>query len=129
MSRSPIVITLLIALILTLAACSSQASAPAASVETYLRGLIEKDADAVINSSCLAWEAQALAEVDSFSTVDAELKDFSCTQSGETTDGTLVSCSGTIIFSYGDERQELSVEGQDYIAVQENGEWRMCGYR
>ncbi|MBN2499129.1 MAG: hypothetical protein JXB38_00100 [Anaerolineales bacterium] len=112
-----------------LGACSGQADGAASAVQTYLDGLVNKDADQVINVSCLDWESAAQAEIDSFLTVDAVLEDVTCQESGSEGDTTLVACTGNIVFSYGDENQYLGLEGQTYLVVQEGGEWRMCGYK
>jgi hypothetical protein len=47
------------------------------------------------------------------------------------TDGatTLVACSGKIVTSYNGENTELDLTGRTYKAVQEDSEWRMCGYQ
>ena len=113
---------------LILSACGGQADDAAAAVQTYLDGLVNKDADQVVNVSCLDWESGAQAEIDSFMTVDATLEDVTCQESGHDGNFTLVTCTGNIVFSYGGEDQYLGLEGQTYQAVQEGGEWRMCGY-
>ena len=109
-----------------LTACASPSSGGADAVENYLSALIAKDADAVINASCLEWESGAQADIDSFLTVEASFTDdFVCQDTGSEQ----VECSGAILFTYGDEVQELSLEGTVYRVVEEAGEWRMCGYQ
>ncbi len=115
--------------IFLLSACSGQTNGAATAVQAYLDGLVNKDADQVINVSCLDWENDAQAEIDSFMTVDAVLEDVTCQESGSEGDFTLVTCTGNIVFSYGDENQYLGLEGQTYLTLQEGGEWRMCGYK
>jgi hypothetical protein len=115
--------------ILLLSACSGQADSATTAVQAYLDGLVNKDADQVINVSCLDWENDAQAEIDAFITVDAILEDVTCQESGSEGDFTLVTCTGNIVFSYGDENQYLGLEGQTYLTLQEGGEWRMCGYK
>lgn len=111
-------------------ACNdAQGNGAAAAVGGYLEGLVDKDADKVVNASCLAWEDSAQAEIDSFMTVNASLEDVVCRESGIDGNFTLVTCTGNIVFSYGDENQYLGLQGQTYLAVEEGGEWRMCGYR
>ncbi|MBL1197428.1 MAG: hypothetical protein HND51_24055 [Chloroflexi bacterium] len=120
-----IILLTLFALLLT-ACASSAAGGGALAVENYLNALIAKDADAVINGSCLEWESGAQADIDSFLTVEASLtEDFACADSGPNQ----VECSGAILFTYGDEVQELLLEGTVYSVVEEAGEWRMCGYQ
>ena len=115
---------------LAFAACASadSNSAPKA-VETYIQALIAKDKDAVIGASCSTWEAGAKLEVDSFAAVTPTLEGLSCSDSGSDGDGKLVTCKGVIKVTYNNEQQELSLEGRTYMAVQEGGEWRMCGYK
>lgn len=114
--------------LLALAACGQQ-DAPAQAVEDYLQTLVDKDADRLVTLSCADWEEQAIMEVDSFEAVSAELKDASCQTSGEDGDARLVSCTGTIVATYNDEQQELSLDRHTYHVVSEGGEWRMCGYK
>jgi hypothetical protein len=114
--------------LLALTACGQQ-DAPAQAVEAYLQTLVDKDADRLVTLSCAEWEEQAIMEVDSFEAVSAVLEDASCQTGGEEGDATLVTCTGTIVATYNDEQQELSLDRQVYRVVSEGGEWRMCGYQ
>ncbi len=114
----------LLILMMTLAACAS--NDPAAIIESYLQARVASDTDAVRNLSCAAHEADALAQADSFRSMNAELQDMACQASGENDDFTLVECEGKIVTTYanGEVREwELG----SYQVVQEDGEWRMCG--
>ena len=102
---------------------------PADVVETYLQALVSKDSVLAINSSCLDWEEGAQREIDSFETVEAFLVEPDCEKTGEQDEFTLVQCSGKIVFVYGDEQQDLVLVGKTYLVIQEDGEWRMCGYQ
>ncbi|MBN1147912.1 MAG: hypothetical protein JXA78_11710 [Anaerolineales bacterium] len=120
----------LLLLLLALSACngaSSSASAPAA-VEGYLQALVEKDENRMVNLSCAAWEAQARQEYNSFAAVELKLENLECREASQAGEYTLVACSGAMIASYGAEDLEIDVAERNYQAVQEGGEWRMCGY-
>jgi len=112
---------------LALAACADGGSA-ASAIEAYLKAKVEADAEAMVARSCAAWEAQALEEAASFKSVRAELEDMAC-EAGDKDGGyTLVTCTGTLIIHYGGEeprRQPLS--GTTYRALDDGGEWKMCG--
>lgn len=112
---------------LALAACADSGSASDA-VEAYLRAKVEADADKMVSLACPAWEAQALEEAASFKAVRAELEDMACEARGEDGEYTLVVCSGDLIIHYGGEeprRQPLS--DITYRAIEDDGEWKMCG--
>lgn len=114
-----------------MSACTStsdQATA-AGGIQAYHEALVAKDLDQLINYSCADWEAQARLELESFGAVQAELKDFQCTEAGQDGDATLVSCSGILSATYGNEILEIDLADRQYLAVYEADEWRMCGYR
>ena len=114
----------LLILVMVLAACAS--NDPAATIESYLRARIAGDTDAVRNLSCAAYEADALAQADSFRSMNAELQNMACQESGQNDAFTLVECEGKIVTTYanGEVREwELG----SYQVIQEDGEWRMCG--
>jgi uncharacterized protein YcfL len=119
-----------IVVLLILAGCSSSAQNGAAkAVEGYLQAVTAQDINKASSLSCANWESSAQLEVDSFSAVTAKLDGLSCKETG--TDGkfTLVSCQGKIVTTYNNENQEINLAGRVYQAVQESGEWRMCGYK
>ena len=118
---------LLIALLLSACGASSN-DAAAKTVEAYYQAVVVKDVDKAMSLSCADWESNAQMDVDSFQSVDAELKDFSCTVSGEDGDYTLVSCTGEISMSYNGEAQSLDLSTQTYQVVQEGGDWLFCGF-
>ncbi len=121
-------IVLIGCVVLGLAACATQ-DAPAQAVKAYLQALVDKDASRMATLSCADWEEQATMEVDSFEAVSAELKDAKCQTIGEDGDAKLVTCTGSILATYNDEQQELSLDRHTYRVVSEGGEWRMCGYQ
>jgi hypothetical protein len=124
------VIVVGIALVI-LTACASAApnSAPAA-IEAYFKALVAKNSTAAINASCANWEDDAKQEADAFAAVAPSLSGLSCSVTGTDPDGTLVTCEGVINVTYNNEAQVISLaDNGPYLAVEENGEWRMCGYR
>ena len=118
---------LLIAFIV--AGCSAGGQGAPAAIEAYLQAVVEKDLNQAINLSCAAWEVDAGLDVDSFEAVEPQLQDMACVEAGTDGDYTLVECSGAIVVTYNDEAQELDLSRQTYRAIQEGGEWRMCGYQ
>jgi hypothetical protein len=112
---------------LALSACAGGGT-PGQAVEAYLQALVDGDETAAVNRSCAAWEASARTESSSFEAVEASLQEVSCQESGSSPDGTLVACRGSIEAVYDGEAQRLALEGRTYLAVLEDGEWKMCGY-
>jgi hypothetical protein len=97
-------------------------------VKAYLRAKIEdSDRDKMLSLSCAAWEANAIAESTSFATIDAKIEEMECAESGTDGEYTVVACEGlvTAVYGVGDVRQ-LDLGGP-YRAIEENGEWKMCG--
>jgi hypothetical protein len=127
MKRS-ILLWIITSALLALAGCSSQDSAPGA-IETYLKALAAKDANQLVNSACAAWEQQAQQELRSFDAATLQLEDLKCSQVGTDQSYTLVQCTGRINASYGAEKMILEIANLTFRAIQEGGEWRMCGYK
>ena len=115
---------------LAFAACASSdsGSAPKA-IEAYIQALVAKDQAGVVGAACAAYEEGAKLEYDSFAAVEPKLEGLACTDAGTDGEGKLVTCQGVIKVTYNGEDQELALEGRNYFAVQDNGEWRMCGYK
>jgi hypothetical protein len=115
---------------LGLAACASSnaGSAPQA-IEAYIKALVAKDKDAVVAAACAKYEENAKLEADSFAAVTPTLDGLSCSESGKDGDSVLVACKGSINVTYNNEVQALPLAGRTYVATQDNGEWRMCGYQ
>ncbi|MBN2306312.1 MAG: hypothetical protein JXQ72_17650 [Anaerolineae bacterium] len=125
MSRYLILLAVLLALIL--AACADEGSAPDA-VEKYLKAKIASDADKLVELSCKAWEAQAQLDAAPFESVNAELQDMSCKDTGKDGEYTLVTCAGTLVIEYrGEDPRQQDLSETTYRAIKEDGEWRMCG--
>jgi hypothetical protein len=124
------VVTLLFIFSALLSACAGGAGggAPKA-IESYLQALVAEDQAKVVSLSCAAWEESARLEVDSFQGVKAALEGAVCAETGTEDGAALVTCQGKIVATYNNENQELPLNTRTYKAVQEGGEWRMCGYK
>jgi hypothetical protein len=99
----------------------------AAVVEAYLQALAAKDVNQMVNLSCAAWEPQARLEYDSFAAVKLVLQDVKCNETGKDNSTSLVACTGKIVASYGTENMDINLSDRTFQAIQEKGEWRMCG--
>lgn len=123
---APTRLALLIALTLFLAlAGCSQPGDPGAAMVKYLEARAAADADAIRGLSCAAWEGQAVAQADSFRSMNATLDNVTCQQSGGDGDITLVTCDGQIVTTYNGENRQWALG--TYRMTQEDGEWKMCG--
>ncbi len=111
---------------LILSACANKSSAPDA-VENYLKAKITSDAEKLVNLSCKDWEAQALLDAAPFESVDATFEGMSCKEAGKEDKFTLVTCEGILSFEYQGELRQQNLNEVSYLAIKENGEWKMCG--
>ena len=111
-----------------LAGCQGDSQAPATAIENYLAAKVASDVDAMTRLSCPDWEAQAQIEATSFASMDAQLDNVSCTTGAADGDYTLVSCTGQIVTTYQGENRTWSVGDHPYRALNDDGEWLMCGY-
>jgi hypothetical protein len=118
----------MLTLSLALSACQGGNDARGA-IQAYIQALVEKDVDRLSTLSCADWEEQARIELDAFAGVKTRVEDLECQESGETGEYTLVVCAGKIIASYGNEDQEFPLDRRPFLAIQESGEWLMCGYQ
>jgi len=121
------IIGILSLLSLTITACTQQGSAEDA-IEAYLNAIVSKDVVRATNKSCLDWEEGAHAEASSFEAVIVRLDGLTCAPSSVSDEQTLINCEGKIIANYDGEDQDIPLSGRIYIAVLEDGEWKMCGY-
>ena len=112
-----------------IAGCAASKSGAAQAVEGYLQALVAKNQDKVISLSCASWESQAQTEADSFGAMTAKLDSLSCQESGKNGNNTLVTCKGKIITTYNNENSEIDLSTRTYQVVQEDNQWRMCGYK
>lgn len=111
-----------------LSACSGGGGSASGAVEAYLEAIVAGDSVQAVNVSCAAAEAQAQTEAASFASVEASLEGLACQEAGVQGEVTLVTCSGKFAAVYNGENTEISLEGRAFQVIQEDGEWRVCGY-
>ena len=111
-------------LALVLAACGGggESGDPAAVVESYLEAKAAADRDGVAENLCAELEANLEREATSFSSVEAQVEDMTCTRDG---DSDTVTCEGAIVADYGGENTSFPLG--TYRVVEEDGEWKWCG--
>lgn len=127
MFRSKLVFlsTLLLAVIF-LAGCATT-TGPAGVMSAYWQALIAKDEAQISSLSCAAFEEEALTTLESFSAVEIKLKDLACSVNSESGDTASVTCTGSIIATYGAEDLVIDLSQRSYIVKKEGGDWRVCG--
>ncbi len=110
--------------------CSGAKQEPAVkTVEAYIQALANKEAEKMVGLSCADWEKQARFELDSFVGVTTKAEGVSCQVSGTDGDATLVTCQGKIVANYGAENRDFDLNIHVYKVIQDQGEWRVCGYQ
>ena len=118
-------------LVVLLSACSgggSSADPAGAAVETYLQAIVDANPDGAALASCADWEGSARDEVASFQGVKAWLENVDC-KSESTGSGTAtVGCTGAIVATYNNENQSFDLQARKFTAVENSGEWLVCGY-
>lgn len=123
---------LLIALTLIIAGCAQESTdpeAPAKAVEKYLEARISKDSELFAGTFCADFESDALIEFDSFGELESTLEDMTCNVDNVSDATASVSCTGSLETVYnGEARRPLDLARFTYLATQEDGEWKMCGY-
>lgn len=119
---------LLLALAFFLTGCQASQSGAASAVQKYLQARAASDVDQMTLLSCPAWEAQARIEAASFKSMNAKLDSVICQDSGSDGSSTLVTCQGHIVTTYQGEARQWTVGDHPFKVVQQDGEWRMCGY-
>lgn len=118
--------------IVLLAACSGPASdnsSPSKVVEAYLTALVNKDNSSLSTLSCSDWEANALMELDSLQAVEVRLDGLTCNDAGTSGEFPLVNCQGNIIATYNGEDQNIDLSTRNYLVVNQDGEFLVCGYQ
>jgi hypothetical protein len=101
---------------------------PAANVvQKYLQAMVAGDASQTTKLACKDFEDQASKDADSFAGVKASLDSAVCQKTGSDSSGELVSCSGKINATYGNEQQAFDLAGPTYKVIQQNGDWLVCG--
>ncbi len=120
---------LLVLILVLLSACATESGSAPAAIESYLQALVTKNASQLVAASCAAWEASARQELRTFDAVEVSLNELACQVADQSGDTVRVACSGRITANYGNEVLEINLADRSYTAVNEAGEWRMCGYQ
>jgi hypothetical protein len=111
--------------VLLLSACA--ASGPDKAIAAFWQALVAKDSAQVSSLSCAAYEPEAQTTLESFNAVETKLKDLVCSVNTQEGDNASVSCTGSIIATYGSEDMTIDLSARTYTAKKEGGDWRMCG--
>jgi hypothetical protein len=111
-----------------LSACKpTPADDPASAIENYWKALVAKDSARLSGLSCAAFELEALTTLDSFKSVEVKVENLACNAADKNDTSATVKCSGKITASYGAENLVIDLSARTYSAVEESGDWRMCG--
>lgn len=117
----------LLAALFVLTGCGGNAASgdgAVGAVDRYLRAKITADEAGLRAVICSELEATIENEALSFAGVtDPRIENMACTFNA---DDNTVACTGEIIATYGTEQQSFPL--QTYSVVQEDGEWKWCGY-
>jgi hypothetical protein len=118
-------------LCLILAACApSQGGDPADAVEAYFTALVNNERENIAQLVCPEYEGDAQIEFDSFGAVSgATLTDMNCTRGDADGEFTVVTCTGSIDYTYNGEADSQDLSLDNYLTKQVDGEWKMCGYQ
>ena len=123
MTKRLLILTLLIASMTMLTACSNSGGDPAKTVEQYLQAKVEGNEQVIRQLLCTEKEADAFQEINAFTSVSgAHIEDMKCQR---VDDSDVVKCDGKIVATYGKEDTEFPLTS--YRVVQEDGEWKWCG--
>jgi hypothetical protein len=125
MGHKKILLAVIVFSVVLLSACA--ASGPDKAIEAFWQALVAKDAAQVSSLSCAAYEPEAKTTLESFNAVETKLKDLACTVKSQEGDTASVSCTGSIIATYGSEDMTIDLAARAYTAKKEGGDWRMCG--
>lgn len=128
MPKNILTISLYLMIALVLTACSSGNDAAAATVESYLSALAEKDDALLVSYICPDFEFQALLEFDSFSIVKTQLENVACQETSRQDGQADVVCQGSIEAAYGNELRSFDLSKRTYHLVDQDGTWLVCGY-
>ncbi len=112
---------------LLVAACGSQDS-PTAAIQNYLNARVAADETKMVALTCKDQESLAETEAASFKSLNAKLNSVSCSQAGTDGQFTLVACQGSILTTYNGETTTRDLAGRNFRTIQEDGQWKFCGY-
>ena len=121
-----LIMTILIGM-LVLTACA--ASGPDTAVAAFWQALVEKDSAQVSSLSCAAYEPEALTTLESFNAVETKLEDLVCSVNSQDGDSASVSCTGSIIATYGAENMVIDLVGTLLIPPKKRAATGACAGR
>jgi hypothetical protein len=125
MGHKKILLAVIVFTVVILSACA--ASGPEKAIAAFWQALVAKDAAQVSSLSCAAYEPEAQTTLESFNAVETKIKDLACTVNSQEGDTASVTCTGSIIATYGSEDMTIDLAARTYTAKKEGGDWRMCG--
>ncbi len=125
MGHNKILLVVVISAVVLLSACAT--SGPDKAVSSFWQALVANDTAQVSSLSCAAYEPEALTTLESFNAVETRLENLACTVNSQDGDTASVSCTGSIIATYGAEDMTIDLSARSYTAKKEGGDWRMCG--
>lgn len=96
-------------------------------VEAYLNALVNGDREQMVLLTCEDFQKEAMLEFDSFQGVKSSLDNVKCKQVESKDGNILVTCSGNILATYGNEVQKFDLSNQTYHIIQDEQEWLICG--
>jgi len=117
------------ACLLVLGGCSQQQDSPTNAVQTYLAARVAADQSKIAALTCKDQEGLAEAEAASFKSLNAKLDNVSCATSGTDAGFTIVACTGNILTTYNGETTPRPLAGKNFKTIQEDGQWKVCGYQ
>ena len=82
----------------------------------------------MLSQICPEYEFDSLLEFDALAQVQTELKDVSCQQVDVYGDTATVTCSGSIVSSYGSELLDYELSRRTYSVHKDGENWLVCGY-
>lgn len=107
----------------------SDPNAPSKAIERYLEARISKNDEIFVGTFCSDFEFDALTEFDSFGAVEATIQEMSCKVDSISEGQANITCTGSVDVVYdGENNNTLDLGRFLYSAVQEDDEWKMCGY-
>lgn len=129
MKQSLMILFMLMFLIAGCAQDTSDPQAPAKAIENYIQAQVDKDSEAFQTTYCADFEFDAITEFDSYGAVEASIEAMTCEVASMSDMSAAVTCSGTIDIIYdGENNRTFDLSRFTYNTVQEDGEWKMCGY-
>ena len=117
------------ACLLVLSGCGQQQDSPTAAVQAYLNARVAADGSKIAALTCKDQEGLAEAEAASFKSLNAKLDSVSCSKTSTDGDYTIVACTGNILTTYNGETTPRPLAGKNFKTIQEDGQWKVCGYQ